>query len=345
MLLYISLFGIFLSLLLLYFNARNYTPSIYLGIYFFLVSLYGVNQYVILWSKSVFWVSILITHFTFLYYLIGPLSYLYIRSVIIDNARLRKSDAFHLLPALIYLIAALPYIFSPYAFKTQIAKAIVADIGFLSQYKFTILTEWFSGAAVYLSRPGLVFVYAAYSGIILFHDFRSKHSNSIAGEEVVKNWLVTFLSFQFLLLISHFAFLAESFSNNSFAPFSEDILYELSTVGLIGLIASPFLFPRILYGLPNMSNSMYMPTAIEEAKNEDVIKKAPNYDDDYMDYVQTKVDVAMKEHQVYLQKDFNLSQLSVLTQVPTHHLGYYFSNFKQQSFNDYRNEFRVRYAK
>ncbi|MEI7502339.1 MAG: hypothetical protein WCJ61_03560, partial [Paludibacter sp.] len=152
MLLYISLFGIFLSLLLLYFNSRSYTSSIYLGIYFFLVSLYGVNQFIIVWSESVFWISIFQTNFTCLYYLIGPMSYLYIRSVLTDNSRLRKSDLLHFLPFLIYFVAAIPHIFSTYAHKVQIAQLSITDPTFLGSYHFTILTDWITSAGVFISR-------------------------------------------------------------------------------------------------------------------------------------------------------------------------------------------------
>jgi len=347
MLLYISLFGIFLSLLLLYFNGRNYPASRYLGFYFLFLSIYGVNQFVVLSSKSVFWVSIFTTNFTCFAYLVGPLSFLYIRSVITDNAQLRKSDVLHLLPMLFYLTAALPYIFSSYAFKTKIAKSIVADVGFLGQYKFTILTEWFSSTAVYLSRPGLVLLYALFSGALLFKYFSSKRkSNTPHSEGFIKNWLITFFGFQFLLVVSHLLYISESFGvGSSVLTLSEDVINFLSSIGMIGLLVSPLLFPRILYGLPNLSNVPNYPVPAEVLLKEEVVRKAPAYDDDYMSFIQSKVAAAMKEHQIYLQKEFNLSQLSVFMQVPTHHLAYYFANFRQQSFNDYRNEFRIRYAK
>ncbi len=349
MLLYVSLFGIFLSLLLLYYNAKNYHNIIYLGIYFFLVSLYGVNQYVIMWSESVFWISIFQTNFTCFYYLIGPLSYLYIRSVLTDNSRLRKSDLLHFLPFLIYFLAATPHIFSSYAYKVQIAKLSIADPSFLGSYRFTILTDWLISAGVFISRPALVFAYAMVSGIQILHYFLSRRKpKPLTNEGFMKNWLITFLSFQLILIISHLSFIFNSFG--VFGQFSanyNDLFNEISSVTLIGLIISPILFPQILYGLPNLLDSSYKPekTVIDDSLHQMAKVKAKTFDEEYMRFIETKLEVAMKEHQIYLQKDFNLAQLSVLTQVPTHHLRYYFSNFKQQSFNDYRNEFRVRHAK
>jgi YesN/AraC family two-component response regulator len=53
----------------------------------------------------------------------------------------------------------------------------------------------------------------------------------------------------------------------------------------------------------------------------------------------------MKEVQPYLHPDFNLTQFSVLTHIPVHHLGYYFREEKKQHFNDYMNEWRISHAK
>jgi YesN/AraC family two-component response regulator len=53
----------------------------------------------------------------------------------------------------------------------------------------------------------------------------------------------------------------------------------------------------------------------------------------------------MKQVQPYLQPNFNLAHLSVHTQIPVHHLSYYFRKEKKQHFNDYRNEWRINHAK
>ncbi|MEI6575990.1 MAG: hypothetical protein WCO63_07430 [Bacteroidota bacterium] len=56
-------------------------------------------------------------------------------------------------------IASLPYIFSSYSFKVEIATAIVKDLSFMGTYKFTFLSEIFPIPLVYLSRPILALAY------------------------------------------------------------------------------------------------------------------------------------------------------------------------------------------
>jgi YesN/AraC family two-component response regulator len=53
----------------------------------------------------------------------------------------------------------------------------------------------------------------------------------------------------------------------------------------------------------------------------------------------------MTEHKPYLQKNFTLAELSVLIHVPVHHLAIYFREEREQSFLNYRNQWRVEYAK
>jgi len=349
MILYISVFGIFLSLLLIYNNAKRYPSIIYLGVCFLLLSLYGVNQYAVISSQSVILIAIMSTNLTFLYYLIGPMSYLYIRSVLTNDARLRKVDIVHFLPMLIYLIAALPHIFSSYSYKAQLAQSIISDPNFLGSYHFTILTDWLTSAGVYISRVALVLIYLLVSGMQILRYCASERGGKYKDANCLKkSWLFTFLGFQLVLILSHLIYLVNSFSvfwqfSSSFSAF----LYLLSALTLIGLIVSPLLFPQILYGklnTPNIINDK--PSIVENVASKQLETiKTKCYDEEYMLLLQQKVEDAMKDNKLFLQKEFNLPQLSVFIQVPNHHLIYFFTNYKQQSFNDYRNEFRIRYAK
>ncbi|MFZ4770203.1 MAG: helix-turn-helix domain-containing protein [Ferruginibacter sp.] len=291
--------------------------------------------------------SVFCTNFAFPTYAIGPISYIYIRSILRDNSRLRKKDIWHFIPMIVYFLASLPYILSSYSFKVNIAKAIIADPGFLAEYRFTILSNWFSIPGLYLSRPLLAFAYTVASGIMLYKHFRlHKPLDNNIGEQIVYRWLMTFLGFQLLLFISYIFYIFGAFDvAGSSLSLSEDVINFTSSIGLIGLIISPFLFPRILYGLPNISVTGFTPKHDIIEEKELPIKKEPNYNEDYMRFINEKVDECMNKHQLYLQKDLNLPKISVLLNIPTHHLAYFFSSYLKTTFNDYRNLFRVEHAK
>ena len=349
MLLYLSVTGIILSLLLLYFNGGKFRSTIYLGIFFLVLSLYGINQYVLLYSGSVFLVSVIMTNIAFTSYLIGPMLYWYVRSILSDNSSLKKSDLWHLLPMVVYFAAALPYLFSSYSYKVEIAKAVVHDVGFLSTYKFTVLSEIFPNVVVYLSRPVLVLVYTILS-VNLFIRYLKRKSNLLvlSGQVFMIKWLSSLIGFTLLLVGSHLISVFQSFINNSDVFFTTNLLQILSAVGLIGLLVSPLFFPDILYGLPRfrvpISRALLVETS-EMEPEEEIKPRDPSFETDYMVLIDKKMHSCMQEFKPYLQPELNLTRFSDILHLPTHHLAYFFREVKRQSFNDYCNECRVEYAK
>jgi hypothetical protein len=152
MLLFLSIAGIFLSLLLLYFNAKKFASTTYLGIFFFLISLYGLYQYILLYSKSVTLISLFLFNlslFSSPVYLIGPMLYWYVRSVLTDDPKLKRSDLLHFIPAIIFFISALPNTFVPWQEKVEVAKTVVSDQSYIMVYKATLLSEFLSSATIF----------------------------------------------------------------------------------------------------------------------------------------------------------------------------------------------------
>lgn len=259
MLLYLSLLGLLLSLLLLYFNVKRFKSSIYLGLFLLLVSLYGLNHYIFVYEKSVFWISILYVHTTFLAYLTGPMAYFYVRSLIRDDARLSKKDLPHFLPALIHLLGSLSYIFKPFSYKTEVAGAIANDINFLYIHKGNLITEWMgSNDAMYLSRPVLALCYTIASIIIWRrHQSQKKKSPLLAQRRVIDRWIACFLGFQLLLFLSFASALLNSNRPEVFSYLLDPVVMLTVVAGsLLALILTPFFFPQVLYGLPDLSTDL-----------------------------------------------------------------------------------------
>lgn len=353
MLIYLSITGIILSVILLYFNARSFKSSIYLGIFFFVVSLYGINQYALLYSKSVLLTAAIITNISFTAYLIGPMLYLYIRSILSDNPRMKKRDFLHFFPMLVYLAAALPYIFTSWSYKTEIATAIVNDVGIVDTVHFTVLSDIFSNTAIYLSRPVLALGYTLWSiGYFILYLRGSSVKHVFSGQFFMVKWLSFLLGFQLLMVVSHLVSVFETFFNASNVFFTVNILQILSGAGMIGLLISPLFFPVILYGLPRYYEQVVkllpdvgpVEMAEQETEEEELIREH-NFESEYILLIEHKTAECMREFRPYLQPDLNLNRFSEIIQIPAHHLGYYFRAVKKQSFNDYSNECRVEYAK
>ena len=350
MLLFLSLLGIFLSVILLYFNATKYPSSIYLGAFFLLISLYGFIQYSLFYSKSVGLVSIVFVNIGFLSYLTGPALYLYVRSVLTDKARLKKRDLWHLLPALIFLIAAFPHIFSPWSHKVLIATKLVENPDYMVGYKATFLQQLLPNEVIFLSRPVLILSYTVWAaGIFLKYIKQRGKSQVLSQQHYMTKWLSYLLGFLFVLVVSHLLVMLESISNRDLKYFfTFDLLQGLSGLGLSGLLTLPFFFPGILYGLPRFPVTIVSWKPVGTASDSlpgEAKKNMLNLEPDYLYAIGQKADSCMKELQPYLQPECNLAFLSKLTGIPVHHLAYYFRESKKQSFNDFRNGWRIKHAK
>jgi len=347
MLLFLSILGIFLSLILLYFNARKYRSSLYLGLFFFLISLYGFYQYILLFSKSVTLISLFLFNVSIAVspiYLIGPMLYWYVRSVLTDKSKLKRSDLWHFIPALIFFIAALPNAFVPWDDKVEVARTVVNDKGYILEYQATLLSKIFPKVVIFASRFALVLGYTLWSMVMFTNYLRKKKASIVfSTQQFMKKWLSFLLGFLLVLVVSQIFLLIKSFEMHlSDLFFTLDIVRVISGLGLIGLLISPFFFPAILYGLPRMPEINEQKNA--QQKNE-TRQTTNSFESEYLNSIRQRTDSYMKEFQPFLQPDFNLTQLSAQIHIPVHHLGYFFREVKKQTFTDYRNKWRINYAK
>ena len=350
MLLSFSFFGFIFSAILLFFNAKRNASSIYLAAFFFLVSLYSFIEYAVVYSKSVPLVAAIFINVGFLSYLTGPMLYWYFRSVLSDDSRLKKKDLWHLLPMLIFLAGTMNYIFTPWSYKLDIASRLVEDRNFIGEFEYVYLYKLIPKHLVYLSRPVLIFIYALVSLAALFRFAHKKTATKVfARHKYIIKWLSVLLAFLFVLIVSHTLFLKESFAmQDSGLFYTLSFLQVLSLIGLTGLMISIFFFPGILYGLPQLPKSYDInihESEIRKVFREPISKSNQTYKTEYLDSIRQKTDVCMKELQPYLQSDCNLATIAKLTHIPAHHISWFFREIMRQSFNDYRNEWRVKHAK
>lgn len=349
------LLGIFLSVILLINNFRRTPSALFLGGFFFLVSLYGFIQHVMLYSQSVWLVAVVFINVGFLTYLIGPMLYWYVRSLLTDDSRFKKSDLLHFIPMVLYLAGIFSYIITPWSYKMEVAGKLAGHFENIRDFNHAGIYHILPKAFVYVTRPLLVLGYVFWSAF-MFYRFvaRKKDSTVFAGQRFMIKWILMLLGFLTILATSHVFLLMRSFSDQNLILFyTLNSLQLLSAIGLAGLLISPFFFPEILYGLPRLPVSASMlndadhqdADHIDDNKYSEAKKLPPKFESDYLMLIDQKIDACMQEFQPFLQADFNLNQLSVLVHVPAHHLAYYFRDFKKQSFNDFRNGLRVNFAK
>ncbi len=355
MLLFLSLAGIILSVILLVFNAGSNKSSWYLGGFFFLISIYALTFHLFINSYPVLILTIFFVHADILFYLIGPLLFWYIRSVLTDKSRLRRSDLWHLLPAIIFLFSVIPYLFLSWNEKTANAAMLASDIGNLKYIRTSLLYSVFPPRLVFFSRPMLITGYAIGSSVIFIQWLINRKNRTVLShQQYMIPWLTALLGFVLILTISHIIAMTVAYIAHDLKLFlTLRLLHLFSGIGLTGLLISLMFFPSILYGMPRIpgaspAGAPPVPNPVPGPKLLSRIQEEPakpDFEADYLQEIGRTLDECMEKLQPYLQNDCNLAYMAKLTGIPAHHLAYYFREERRQPFNEYRNFWRIQHAK
>jgi len=265
-----------------------------------------------------------------------------------DDFRLKRGDLWHLILPLVVLVTSLPYVFSSWSEKIRVASEIIQSLHYVVIYKPTIIHSLIPNSMVYISRDFLIFIYLVFTIPLFIRYIRqAKERSVIFGQDYMIKWIIVFQFFFFLLVVGHIlVMIRATVIDDPDVVYTENKVQIIASIGLIGLLISPFFFPEILYGLPRLPNH-FLKNGNGNKNQFDQTSKNRNahLKSEYLHLIEQKVDQCMMEKQPFLQKDFNLTELSVMVHIPAHHLAIYFREEKGQSFTNYRNQWRVEYAK
>ena len=314
-LLFSSITGIVLSFILFFFNKGYKTANRYLAGFFFFTSLFILSQYSGLYGQSEVLAAIFASGPTPFVFLIGPLCFLYIRSVLRDRSSLSKADAFHFLLFLLEFIGMIPYFFSSWEYKLSVARVLLSDYR-KPMRSFTPLAQ------TRLVKRWLFIFIGVFTAFSLCY---------------------CLLSVNLLIYSSKQLFQANS-----------SLLLLVGSVSVLALNIFTLLFPQILYGLPRIIRLVPQPAdtnqpeTIQEAIPEAEETAIPFVDDDgdthMVNEIAEKLAELYKSKQPWTDKNFSIATLAIQLHVPEHHLRYYFNHELELSFSEHRNQLRVEHA-
>lgn len=355
---FISIAGIFLSVLLIYYNFKKKPQIVFIGLFFAFLSAYTYFHYVMIYSQNKVLVAIVFVQLTFVGYLIGPMLYFYIRSVLKEQKLFRKIDLLHFIPALYYLIASVPYVILPWKTKLEIASKIINDQNLFWQASIAYLNWLIPIGVNYPSRPILLFLYSAFSLFLLVRQKQlllktsSNHHMDYQGK-----WLMILLGFLGMFSILQSAMVVYSVVIEDSILFHTNNVFQIfSGIALLIIMLVPFFFPSVLYGIPSTPidrSFTRMNSDVDDKVNTLFGQKAemhlkkiiPEFEPQYIEHIKNEVSRHMEEEKCYLAKDCNLQSFARTINIPAHHLLYFFKEVKGQSFNDFKNHLRVQHAK
>jgi len=347
MLLSISNAAFIISFVLLFFLNKTNRANIYLIIFFLINSIYGLTNHSIFSSKSSILVAILFINTMPLYALSGPSLYFYFRTTLNGgNARLRGWDYLHFLPAFVMLLNVLPHIMTPFENKLEMANELI-----LNTSKFVMIDQpIISSKLSFAFRPFHLFIYLIICAFTYFRHVKKQHESLIPVFKIRwnRNWYVIFLLFLF------FTFLPYLIISLTYLFYGPTALTNPLVITAINFTAASFffsnlsilLFPKELYGIPFLGKLIKNLGDEQSEMEEDIhyIKKTSTF---FLEPKRlTEISEAIKAYMAgnpCIRPGFNLTQMSLEIQIPKHQLTYFFNDHLKITFNDWKNEIRIKH--
>jgi len=315
--------------------------NLFLFGFFFINNLYCLAHYATIYSGSKTMIAILLVNFTPLFLIVGPVLYFYVRGVLRDDYRLSKTDWLHFIPAFILLINIIPHLFSSFEYKLSFGERVLSNPTEILKNKNLFVPSVFN----FLLRPIIGLIYVAICIRLMYLKFKyEKPENKQA--RLIYTW-VSFLIFNTLLVYASFlVFTVFSFQTLDY-KIAEVRGYYFLNITLVGLVLfniSLLFFPNILYGLPQLDFAL--PNKLKLPAEELLPKRAVRsfeISEEKLQLLHDKIETYCLT-KPYLNPDFSLSTMSADTDIPVHHLSYYFNEHLNINFNAWKNDHKINYV-
>lgn len=269
-------------------------------------------------------------------FLVPPLGYLYVRSVLYNERKWQATDYLHLLPFLFFFINYLPFFLSPFEYKLEIVMKTIQDKNFGIEKQLGFLPE----SVFYLFRPIQAILYLIFQWRLIL-TFTRNNPNQTINDQInrVTRWLSIFTLAFSGFLAAFFFVLVLYFTQENLFTSTELTLIPNSILAISHFVVFTYLLinPQVLTGLPFIR---YKETPSNIVENETV--KVPFILENYSKEIKL-LEKYFLTQKTYLQPNLAISQVAVETKIPNRDLSYIINNYYQKRFNDYLNEMRLQH--
>jgi len=282
-------------------------------------------------------------------FLVGPLAFVYIRSVLNDELRFRKYDWLMLIPAILALVNFIPYYLLPTAEK----------INYLNKNFYNTVQSPDSGRGI---LPSMVYyvIRVCWSAVLLFIGFvliyRFRKINTaavVAKNKILLNWLLVFNSLlTAVLAVTLLKIFIPTIKNTQLTV--SDILLGAT---ILFICLQLFMRPQILYGvfqpLPMITagNEINTGQLIPQPVLTDAVTDKKTSEPTAVITINTAeqlryknlVETIFREKKPFLQPDYSLEQLVTDTHIPRYILSAFINREYGMGFREFLNRYRVEY--
>jgi AraC-like DNA-binding protein len=187
--------------------------------------------------------------------------------------------------------------------------------------------------------------------IILIYRNELHETYTSKQSKLIYKWLTLLIVMSILLYLGFLVFTLFVFNKmDYYSSYNQGVFMLYCTIaGLILLNISLLFFPNILYGLPQLDFAIVTKKniAVEQQLGiaEDIKKQGKGFEisQERLSLLKLKVDTYV-EKMPYLNLQFNLTMMSSDTDIPVHHLSYYFNEYMNINFNTWKNDLKIDYV-
>jgi AraC-like DNA-binding protein len=328
---------ILLSIIILFFQKRKILSTPFISLFLMSVALIAIIRAIIFFEQEEWIVALIFHHFSFIYFLVGPFLFLYVRTNLVSNEGFKKLDIIHFFPAIFIIINNIPYILMPFESKIGFAKLIKEDIINVVKVKnesFFLFID-FSYYA-----PFLFLIYSFISLYLLIIPIRIGDNFNLRKfrfDRISKIWVIficiTTISLFFFYVVLNFN-LSYFNDKNQILPFAgiQSFLLMLFPLSLI-------LTPQILYGFVFRDIKSKIPQERNKQPNIILSQKFS------LESIAEKIEFIMINEKPFLAVDFSFDDLVNLLGFPKSLVQRCLTEKLQTKFTDLRSYYRIRHAK
>ena len=267
-------------------------------------------------------------------FILPPLAYFYVNSVLYNINTFRKKDIWHLLPFIFFLISYTPFYFISFEDKKLIVEKLFRE-GRLGKSNDGIIPE----VIQFIVREVQSLVYLFFQWRLLFKYYKTNINTDFSKQiDDVYYWLINFTS---AITISTFSFvtfvivseLGDDILINNIICRIASILFSISYF----VIASYLLYkPSVLYGFPFLNKKK---SSLGQFQQTRIGINVKSYE--------AEIDLISNffiEEKPYLKRNLNIYEVALSLQIPARDFSFIINNHFQQRFSDFVNSYRIDYV-
>jgi len=313
----------------------------YLAGYLFFSALYLMGNFYFFYGESNTLISFFLQLHPF-FFLIGPLSFFYVRAIVTDSNKLSKIDFLHFVLFILSFVGLIPFMFSDGAYKDLVASEMKSETWDLAKYEINKIIPHKADQLICVVQT--IFYSVSHWILVLTQHRRWKKGMlKVPQYKLIHKWLLTFSTIYALVAINYFIVVVLIWVYDDKSEFlaRANIFLLIASVIFMAVNLSVLAFPQILYGLPQeqmVVNPLLPAAEIIELEVEKQVTQL--FSDEYVSHIEQALDEQIKLKS-FLDPEYKLVQLSSASSIPVHHLTYYFNTIKDISFADWRNKLRI----